>query len=208
MKIADLYRQLCAIYEPNDIPDIEDYLIASPDFGDTMSAGNRIPNRETLYIRESEEGIEIGLFISPPIIAIVKSGNVLEHPDEFSCAIEGVSHFLYIADRAAKGMRVSKLELELQGEVDKFLLMHIIASGKKGGVAPELFERQFERHNFDPSLGPGDIERYETASHFAAKYCAYLRSMYFNPLRLKGLVQNARDFFERDMARKIERLIP
>lgn len=208
MKIADIYKMLCDIYEPENRLDINHYLILATNRRADVAVGNISPGRETLFIREEGDGIELGLFINPNIIATLEWGDALSHIDELACAAEGVSHLLYVADRAAKGRRVSKLELELQAEVDKFLVMHLIAAERSNAISPYLFERQFDGHSFDSNLSADEIERYETASHFAAKYCSHLRSQYFNPLRLRGLISNARDFFERDFGEKIEKLIP
>ncbi|MFH0799474.1 MAG: hypothetical protein V2A66_04750 [Pseudomonadota bacterium] len=208
MNIAELYRMLCSLYGRDHPIDIEHYLLMARDAGEYTSIGNGAIGREALLIRQSGDDLEMGLFIDPSIVAALAAGDVLDHIDELSCAIEGASHFLYVSDRARRGRQASMLEIELQGEVDKFLLIHLIASSRERDIAPELFLKQFERHSFDPSLKPCDLERYETASHFAAKYCENLRKRYFNPLRLKGLTKSARDFFDRDLAAKLKRLIP
>lgn len=208
MKIRDIYEMLCVLYEPRNKIEIEDYLIAADEGEGSARIGNAVSEREALFIRECGGETELGLFIGPEIIAALERGDLLSRVDELACAAEGVSHILYVADRAAKGRKVSRLELELQAEVDKFIVMHLIAAERSNAISPDLFERQFEGHSFDSGLSADEIERYETASHFAAKYCAHLRSQYFNPLRLGGLISNARDFFERDFGEKIERLIP
>src|SRR5947208_16640223 len=51
----------------------------------------------------------------------------------FCAAAEGVSHFLYVAHRARQGGQVSQLELEAQGEIDKYLavILQLWASGRR-----------------------------------------------------------------------------
>src|SRR5690606_22268107 len=44
----------------------------------------------------------------------------LRHFEAACLATEGVSHFLYVIFRARSAGQVSQLELELQGEVDKY----------------------------------------------------------------------------------------
>ena len=46
---------------------------------------------------------------------------------DFCLAVEGVSHFIYVALRAADDRGVSQLELELQAEVDKFACCVLVA---------------------------------------------------------------------------------
>lgn len=207
MTIAELYRMLCRLYRVEDAPEIEHYLLmAAP--GSGLLVGHADISREALLVRETPEALELGLFVDPAIVAALEEGGALTDMDALACAAEGASHFLYVADRAAKERRVSCLELELQGEVDKFLLIHLIAADEGRSVPPELFERQFEHYAFGAGLSPDEIDRYATASHFAAKYCAWLKTRCFNPLRRAELERQARGFFELDFAGKVARLLP
>ena len=208
MKIAELYRMLCSLYGIDSPLEIEHFLICCSGRASDSLIGNIDLNREALLLRQSGEELELGLFVDPSILASIDAPGFLDRLDDLSCAAEGASHFLYVADRAEKGRSVSKLELELQGEVDKFLLIHLIAAEGARPVSPEFFFKQFEEHAFGPGLSEEDVERYATASHFAAKYCAHMRSRYFNPLRRAGLVSRAREFFHEDLPGKISRLLP
>lgn len=208
MKVADLYQYLCWLYGIKTSVDIDHYLILSnSDICETV-IGNRNISREALLIRQSGDDLEVGLFIDPSIVNAIKCFDVFKCTDALACAIEGVSHFLYVLDRAQKGRCLSKLEIELQGEVDKFLLLQLIAAKREPHRSLELFAKQFEHHVFDVGLTDEDADRYATASHFAAKYCNYIRTRCFNPLRISKLMILARDFFERDLSSKITRLIP
>lgn len=208
MKIADIYRFFCQLYRISDPVDIEHFLLLEDDSPSDIHIGNAAFGREALLIRQSEEGLEMGLFIDPAIIAALECSDALDHLDAFSCAIEGVSHFVYVADRIHRDRRVTKLELELQAEVDKFLRLQLEVARHAPHRCADLFARQFERHAFDTALSSEDLECYATAHHFAAKYCAHLQSSYFHPLRLQPLIDEARDFFHRDLPEKVSRLIP
>ena len=208
MKVAGLYMTLCRLYGIETPLEIEHFLVMAMEPSPCVLVGNSDISREALIIRQNGDDIEMGLYLDPAIVCALEGGEELDNLDAFSCAAEGVSHFLYVADRAGKGMKVSKLELELQGEVDKFLLIHLIAASRFDSVPREFFERQFESHSFDPSLGADEAARYRAASHFAAKFCAHLRSTCFNPLRRSDLVARAREFFSLRLAGKIAMLTP
>lgn len=208
MTIQEIYQSLCRLYAVDGAVDIRNYLLPAFPADVGVCAGHSELSREALLIRQSGEELELGLFIAPAILAALEGGEPLRHADELSCAIEGASHFLYVTDRAGRGRRVSMLELELQGEVDKFLLLQLIAAADAPHRSRDLFAQQFERHAFDARLSPERRERYATASHFAAKYCAALRERCFNPLRMSDLLPQVRDFFGRDLSAKLERLIP
>ena len=208
MKIRDLYAALCSLYGRPLRVDIEHFLVMAAPAETGIAVGNRLPEREALFIRSSDEGIELGLYLAPEIVAALEFHDPLDRLEAFACAAEGVSHFLYVVDRVEEGRSVSQLELELQGEVDKFLLLHLFAAGRRGEIGPELFQRQFERHGFDPRLSPAELERYESASHFAAKYCATLLARCFNPLRRSELAARARQFFACGLRDKLALVTP
>ncbi|MFA4873809.1 MAG: hypothetical protein WC956_00730 [bacterium] len=208
MKISDIYRSLCGLYGIRDALDIEHFLIMVIREPAGVKVRSRLSCREMLLVSQSADSVELGLFIAPEIVAALESMEPLDCLEEFACAAEGASHFLYVADRAARGVAVSQLELELQAEVDKFLLIHLLAAKRDGTVGPMLFEKQFQLHSFDPSLDSEELCRYEAASQFAAKFCSRLLTRYFNPLKLSELFPAVRDFFGRDLAGKLSLLIP
>ncbi len=207
MTIDELYSLLCDLYGVTTRLPIERYLTLVEERAD-CAIGNRLPHREALFIRQPGDGIELGLFIDPGVIAHLAEGDALDRLDDLACATEGVSHFLAVVERIHEGRPISALELELQGEVDKFLVIHLLAARRDGAVDPQLFRRLFEHHDFLPQLSAAERERYETADHLAAKYCAWLRDRFFNPLRLSELVNHARDFFRRGLAEKVALLVP
>jgi hypothetical protein len=208
MRISEIHSTLCKLYAIDCDVDIEKYLIAIDYQIDDIMVGNRIGGREALVIRECGEMTELGLFISPEIIEAIEGSSPLSCPDEFSCATEGVSHFIYVYNRASRGERITKLELELQGEVDKFLMLSLAAYQERRFVPPELFVMQFENHRFDPKLDESERLRYTSASELAAKFCHFLLERCFNPLRTDELLRQSRDFFRRNFSQKISRLTP
>lgn len=208
MKITKIYKMICDLYGVKSPPDIECYLILNPEVSGAASFGNKLPGREALFIRENGDDVELGLFLNPTIITALEYGDELSHLDELGCAIEGLSHFIYVADRISKSRKFSRLELELQAEVDKFILINLIASVREGCAPPEFFEKQFETFEYADGMSNEDAERYSTANHFASKFCSFLREKYFNPLNLAGLVNEARGFFREDVSGKLQRLIP
>lgn len=208
MKIKQLYTMLCRLYGIPPAIDIDRFMLTDDCQSSDVVIGNRISGREALLIRQRGNDLEIGLFIAPKIIEMLGESSPLDRPDAFCCAAEGVSHFLYACDRIEKEMKFTKLELELQAEVDKFILLHIIAAMKSGIVSSDLFSLQFEKYRFDPSLTPVESNRYMEANRLAAKFCHHILTNYFNPLRFYGLIPEVRDFFSRNLTEKVARLTP
>ncbi|HEX7454326.1 MAG TPA: hypothetical protein VF294_18670, partial [Polyangiaceae bacterium] len=79
---------------------------------------------------------------------------------------EGVSHFIYLAERARVSLPVTKLELELQAEVDKFVL----SLGFSTDRAERLVQRLFDGPRFLDAEDTEDGARYRLAHHLAARF--------------------------------------
>ena len=86
--------------------------------------------------------------------------------DAYCVATEGVSHFVYLAHRAAEERQVSLLELELQAEVDKFVLSLEFSTDSAQG----LLDRMFDSPHFLDDEGTEAGERYRLAHHLAARF--------------------------------------
>ncbi len=69
-------------------------------------------------------------------------------------------------ERARVSLPVTKLELELQAEVDKFVL----SLGFSSDTAERLLERLFDGPRFLDEAGTEEGERYRLAHHLAARF--------------------------------------
>ena len=89
---------------------------------------------------------------------------------DFCLAVEGVSHFIYVARCAAEDRQVSALEQpELQAEVDKFVsgpLCHENAADDPGQLRARLYDRVHYAHDLDHD----ERARYRTANGEARRY--------------------------------------
>jgi len=90
-------------------------------------------------------------------------------------ALEGVSHFLYLAWNAGHDKPVSLLELEMQAEVDKYVASYWLMRRQYPGHFPaELRRVLFERTCIDPRLTRERSELYGEANRYAARFCRRL----------------------------------
>lgn len=122
-------------------------------------------SREVVLLRESEGELEIALVL-PPESKQISEGGALN--DVWLQVAEGVSHFLYLAERARVRLPVTQLELELQAEVDKFVLSLELSTDS----ARRLFDRMFDSPRFLDEAGTEAGERYRLAHHLAARFVA------------------------------------
>ncbi|HYP77967.1 MAG TPA: hypothetical protein VER12_18475 [Polyangiaceae bacterium] len=120
-------------------------------------------SREVVLVRESADELEIALVL-PPESKRIPAGGALD--DVWLQVAEGVSHFLYLVERARVSLPVTKLELELQAEVDKFVL----SLGFTANDDRALIDRLFDSPRF---LDPEESEagaRYRLAHNLAARF--------------------------------------
>ena len=128
--------------------------------------------------------------------------------DPFCVAAEEVSHFVYLSFCAQAVRQVTQLELELQGEVDKYLsAVFLISLQNEGAVSPMLRELMFRRYRLaDHVVDEEGRERYHRASDLAYRYCGYLEARFLRASRLHDLAREARRFYRLGQRDKLERI--
>jgi hypothetical protein len=120
-------------------------------------------SREVVLLRECDDELEIALVLPPESHEIPEGGAL---SDVWLQVAEGVSHFIYLAERARMRLPVTQLELELQAEVDKFVLSLDLSTESAERVLGRLFDSP---HFLDPE-GTEAGERYRLAHQLAARF--------------------------------------
>ncbi|HET7788633.1 MAG TPA: hypothetical protein VFL36_21845 [Myxococcales bacterium] len=155
---------------------------------------------EALLLRERGEELHVALFLDDGVLAqLARSSSEpwsRERLSGFCAAAEGVSHFLYVTHRAGQGGQVSQLELEAQGELDKYLavLLQLWATGRRA-ASPALRRNLFERSVLRPGLTPPERDRYRLASALAAACARAWEARYVLAGRLDALLRDARRLY-------------
>jgi hypothetical protein len=141
------------VYCLDRVADVEDYL-----------SETRAPQeREALLVRECEDGaIEIRLCL--PAIEIEAS------LDTICQVIEGVSHFVYVVERARLQRETTQLELELQAEVDKWVVLAESIGAFDAERSALLRERLYERVAFEHDERSEIGQRYRMANDAAHRF--------------------------------------
>jgi len=98
----------------------------------------------------------------------------------FSVAAEEVSHFLYLIHHLNNGRAVTQLELETQGEIDKFLLIFFAKRTRSKDHFFTTLEHIFFQFKLSENLSQEEKERYLQANidakRFILKHRAYLEN--------------------------------
>ena len=125
----------------------------------------------------------------------------------FCTLTEEVSHFLYVLFCARSSRTVTELELELQGEVDKYLTAAFFLSlQNEGAVSTHLRRLLFRDYRLATGVSGERAERYHAASTLAFRYCGFLEEEYLRPRRVPDLAREARRFYRLGQREKLERI--
>ncbi len=144
-----LQRQIEQFYALERTPDVVDFVR----IGDADS-------RETLLVRESDDEVEIALCLPPDVAS----------DDGFLQLVEGVSHFVYLAERARTNLPATRLELEMQAEVDKFVVLATTRGELTRREVHHLHDKLYARVRFLHAADTEDGERYRLANDLAARF--------------------------------------
>jgi hypothetical protein len=156
--------------------------------------------QEALLVLESGDALHVALFLDESVLAQLSRGAgepwTRARLSGFCAAAEGVSHFLYLAQRAGRGGQVSQLELEAQGELDKYLavLLQLWATGRRQ-ASPVLRRQLFENSVLRPGLAPQERDRYRLASALAAACARALEARFVVEGRLEALLREVRRLY-------------
>ena len=133
----------------------------------------------SLLLRSTPEHLEIGLYLSLALQKIIQTvplqSPFLWTENQFQALAtlaEELSHFHYVLFRLGEGVPVSGLELELQGEIDRFGFFFFLLW--QYFPRPFLFrylnQRLFVQYHLHQNLGPHLKERYTTANTRAQQF--------------------------------------
>ena len=154
--------------------------------------------REALLVRETEDGLELRLRL-PRLDSADDASNL----DPICQIIEGVSHFVYLSDRASRARATTQLELELQAEVDKYVVLAASLERFDQRSSRRLRERLYEAVRF--AHGPETVEgeRYRVANERAWRFTGRLEKDYVARARYAELRAELRRFFHMSQEEKL-----
>ena len=157
-------------------PTATDFLLEKETIADSLDSPQSEAPRAAVCVQEttSEQSDDpelfLGIYFETDLINRVLAENPLKslndkNLDAFCVLVEELSHFHLIFQRALQNREVSQLELEWQGEVDKFLFSAIMLLQQRGN--PHLY--QLRSVLFD-KVDIVNHQRYEAANKLAAQF--------------------------------------
>lgn len=213
MILKHLQDLIGGIYDVSIAHNVYDFLVTDRR---RLPAGARGggPTDEELIVAQPEEGhgeIAMSLYLDPALLRRLQQADPMErlhdgNVADYWTALEGVSHFLYLAWNAGHDKPVSLLELEMQAEVDKYVASYWLLRRQFPERFPaELLRLLFERTRVDPRLAAGRQGMYREASRYAQRFCRRLEQ---SLRRARGEAHGAvlaelRRFYRLSNARKV-----
>lgn len=178
--LSALQQLIGGIYDVPLAHDVYDFLVT--DRARLPAAVRAGGTEEELLVAQSADGSEVALslYLDPALLARLAQADPLTrlhagNVGDCLTALEGVSHFVYLAWNARHDKPVSILELEMQAEVDKYVASHLLLRRQCPGHFPlELRHLLFRRARPDPRLSAARAHLYREASRYAERFCRRL----------------------------------
>lgn len=157
---------------------IDKFVSSDRDIYMQLGEQGEIPD-EILLLREQDGAMDLGLFLDE---AMLKRATAALHMDQWSqndvqdiaSVIEGVSHLVCVLWHADQEREVRPLDLELQAEIDKYVLMQQVC--RSDTARAQCLHMLFDvtGSEDDPLLA----ERYARARREAWIYCQWLQARF------------------------------
>jgi hypothetical protein len=190
---------LTGIYDLDIGCRVEDFLVTDRALlpGECREA----PGDEQLFVTAVDDELCLSLYLDPGLLERLERhdpSDGLDADNLADCwtALEGLSHFLCVAHNAGHDRPVSRLALELQAEIDKYVASVALLRRRHPRRFPaELHALLFRRARVDPALVGTQEPLYRRASRQAARFCARLEP------RLRALCRRDDGAWLRDLRR-------
>jgi len=177
--VAAAARLLIDVYRLGLDFDAESFMIEAEfakrilgEAGSLDSAGG-VP-RSGVLIREDAEGAQVGLYLDPTDLA------------DPGAVVEETSHLLCLVWHARRDLPISRLLLEIQGEVDRYVVGRFSGNDGLGHF------RQFEWADW---MDAETRRIYVMAHRTAHRYCAFLSKRFPSDRDVPELLRELRQYY-------------
>jgi hypothetical protein len=202
--LLDVQHRLEKLYALEPEAPVTEFLIPEQDAAAYPGGGSRT------LVKEVGESLSVGVVLEEGLCETLARNDPRvrltgDNLAPFCTLIEEVSHFLYVLFCARCERSITELELELQGEVDKYLTsVAFLSLQNEGAVSPRLRDLLFRHYHLAQGMSAERAERYRTASGLAERYCAHLETQFLRRARLSDLAREARRFYRFGQREKLE----
>lgn len=203
---VETQRRLESLYGLEPHVPVSDFLIPHTQAEGLPGGGSRT------LVTQDGDGVSLGVVFDHGVSARLHAHDPRLELSRMNLApyctlTEEVSHFLYLSYCAGRDRTTTQLELELVGEVDKYLtIAHVLSLQNEGALSRSLREWMFRCYRLVEGLSREEAERYRTASALADRYCGHLERNFLRSSRHRELRNEARRFYRLGPRAKLERI--
>lgn len=199
---TELQRAIEALYRIQSSEEVADFCLDAEHALELLGPDSLRGRREVLLVAQDPEEPAVGLYVSEEVL--IHAERFLgvprpEHMDAFCVALEGVSHFVYLLYAQAQDRPVSLFELELQAELDKFLLLRL------SHPVPGLLSQLFENFRLADRLEAAEQARYSTANRNARRYALWLERKFARG-EGQAAIEDARALYRKPLTHKLDHI--
>ncbi len=198
----------------------EDFLIGNPpnrfEVGGLLSTVKNACMQGALFVstdRTNAGDLSVGIYLEPSHCDALKNFSKWKFRcwskaqlQAFTVAVEEVSHFQYLVYHILNQRPVTHLELELQGEIDKFLLSYFAYSAPSKQW-PEsfvsLYEQLFINYSLEAHLSDDSKQRYLEANRLARQLVMKLKPYLETPKSFEKALGYLRKLYRLNTSDKI-----
>lgn len=202
MVTRELQSLIETLYRIDGFLSVTDFRIDGSTLEILLGAGATSGQREMLVVHHDGEYTDLALYIDDEVL--LRAHTFLEGSgdlDAFCAATEGVSHFVYFTFCGERlGRPVSQIELELQAEIDKYLVMRLFAP-----IGDDLIPKLFEQITFADRLTDAERERYLVANRLGRRYARWL-DRHIARGRAAFAIDDARQLYRKPLTAKLDHI--
>jgi hypothetical protein len=178
MMLQALQNLLARIYDVPLTHNVAEFLLTDRSYLPPALQANGA--EEQVLVAEDDGTLWVSLYLEPSVLRRLALANPLEalhagNIADYWTVVEGVSHFVCLAWHAAHDWPVTLLELELQGEIDKYVSsLWLLREQDPKRFPAELHYLLFEQARVDAILAGKRTGLYRQANSYAARFCRRL----------------------------------
>jgi len=208
MLLNQMKHSITRFYDLNLPYVLEDFISYDRKWYSAVSGATQHLN-EALLIQQSDDTLDLTLFLDQATVQRAtdvwqKSRWNLSDLDAVCTVAEGISHLICLLWHAHHGRELRPVDLELQADVDKFVLLEDLLTSPHGRRA--LHHWLFSRMSFRDEPGSALHWRYMTANNRASCYCQWLIDYPMSVSNDSALATELRRFYRLSGQAKMRRI--
>lgn len=205
-----LQGELQQLYRLELAHDVSDFVTSDQQLLRQLGHQSDPAPQEMVFVHIGDDGIEVSLYLDAGALQRLQAsetGDGVVGLNDYCLAVEGVSHLVLLLARAGQARQTTAFEMELQAEIDKYLLLCGQTADEASIDAIAIHGRLFDSAVLREGLDAAAAQRYRDANRYAARYCQYLRAAHSRRGPLPTIVEDElQSFYRLPLPQKIQRI--